>query len=78
MKKSTSAPLGGKEVAETSNACWREKKRTENGMQQATVTIVKKTETVVNASNLFVGGLSQLDSPSFTGVNKVLTIAFVT
>ena len=47
-------------------------------MQQATVTIVKKTETVVNASNLFVGGLSQLDSPSFTGVNKVLTIVIVT
>ena len=50
MKKSTSAPLGEKEVAETSNACWRGKRRAENGMQQDTVTIVKKTKTVVNAT----------------------------
>ena len=26
------------------------------------------------ATKLFVGGLSRLDSPSFTGVNKVLTM----
>ena len=30
------------------------------------------------ATKLFVGGLSQLDSPPFTGVNKVLTIVIVT
>ena len=30
------------------------------------------------ATKLFVEGLSQLDSLSFNGVNKVLTIAFVT
>ena len=102
-----SALLGEQAVAETSNACWRGKRRAENGMQQETVTFVKKTKTIVNATKawssifserafdqlpgfsgceeenalatkLFVGGLSQLDSPSFTGVNKVLTIAFVT
>ena len=102
-----SALLGERAVAETSSVCWRGKRRTENGMQQETVTFVKKTKTIVNATKawssifserafdqlpgfsgceeenalatkLFVGGLSQLDSPSFTGVNKVLTIAFVT
>ena len=30
------------------------------------------------ATKLLVGGLSQLDSPPFTGVNKVLTIVIVT
>ena len=30
------------------------------------------------ATKLFVEGLSQLDSLSFNGVNKVLTIVFVT
>ena len=101
-----SALLGEQAVAETSNACWRGKRRAENGMQQETVTFVKKTKTIANATKawssifserafdqlpgfsgceeenalatkLFVGGLSR-DSPSFTGVNKVLTIAFVT
>ena len=35
-------------------------------------------EHIWELSNLFVGGLSQLDSPPFTGVNKVLTIVIVT
>ena len=99
--------LGERAVAETSSVCWRGKRRTENGMLQDTVTTVRKTKTIVNATKawssifseqafdqlpgfsgckeenalatkLFVGGLSQSDSSSFNGVNKVLTIAFVT
>ena len=41
-----SALLGEQAVAETSNACWRGKRRAENG----TVTFVKKTKTIVNAT----------------------------
>ena len=47
-----SALLGEQAVAETSNACWRGKRKTENGMQQDTVTIVKKTKTIVNVTRI--------------------------
>ena len=67
-----------KEVAETSNACWRGKRRAENGMQQATVIIVKKTKTVVNATKTWSSIFSERacdQLPGFSGCEEENALA---
>ena len=39
-------------VAETSSACWKQKKKTRYGQQQESATIVKKTKIIVNVKTL--------------------------
>ena len=62
-----SALLGEQAVAETSNACWRGKRRAENGMQQETVTFVKKTKTIVNVKETTSSICSELAIDQLTG-----------
>ena len=52
MRKSTSALLGGRAVAEISNDCSRRKRKAESMMQQDTATLVKKTKMIVNANKI--------------------------
>ena len=79
MRRSISALLGERAVAETSSVCWRGKRRrTENGMQQDTVTIVKKTKTVVNATKAWSSIFSERafdQLPGFSGCEEENALA---
>ena len=73
-----SALLGEQAVAETSNACWRGKRRAENGMQQDTVIFVKKTKTVVNATKTWSSIFSERacdQLPGFSGCEEENALA---
>ena len=73
-----SALLGEQAVAGTSNACWRGKRRIENGMQQDTVTIVKRTKTVVNATKTWSSIFSERafdQLPGFSGCEEENALA---
>ena len=78
MRRSISALLGERAVAETSSVCWRGKRRTENGMKQDTVTIVKKTKTIVNATKAWRSIFSERafgQLPGFSGCEEENALA---